>query len=777
MNGFQDRDSVHQVVFRWDGNHGRQGTGMNAVAHSCPAGRAEELGRDLGPLLWVSGAAAARPSVVRTLSRDGDVMLVQRWPTTDRAGRPSTVSHVLVGSPAVLKTRQCLGLAWGGWRKQEKAEGESGSLPEIDCRRLDELARTRLPDMLDGLHTVEHALILVTAELLRDPAQRVSLLLEEKPPRDWPDPDGVPLVYLGLFLIFGSWLRHEWTFATYDTVDTHPLRLMSVPRWEPDTGGSGPLARVMGRRPARPGLEHRAAQRLVHHVLAHRRAPAGVPHLVGDLADGAALDWERRRARLQDILATGRPTGYGAAAPSSRPAGGGQAPDRDRDPARDGDRDLDVGPDLDRDQDRDRALDRDPDLEPDRDRDRDLDRSAEPRRYGGQERAPEQGQGHDHEQGQGQLRATAGPELRSEPAAAPPQARTYQPPAHEPVQETAQGPAHESGYETGWETPHKPGYEPRRPGSVAPQGPAPGSGLPRTGPSGPTGLSGPSGPTGLSAPSGPGGPGGPGGPSGPTVQAGPNGTTARDPYALQRQLREYRRGDHMLRGRLMAQLAEQSDVFLLGELRSGQLSQDSLDLVLSELGRSDRDKVRDPEMRHALCAQMLGNDLYFTPQQLGAEGASRAAMAERAAVLFHWAVAPLARDERYLNELLELQYRMSRDRHPTTGNWLWQTIVEPPDGRVPDLPPALWRQILQDAISRSSRPSAVPPAPVTTPLPSAPAHPQAHTASSASSASSVFTVERPGLGDRFGELLVNPGCVIGTAFGLLVVLIVALFFV
>lgn len=77
---------MHQVVFRWDGNQGRQGTGMKAVAHSCPAERAEELGRELGPLLWVSGTAAARQSVVRTLSRDGDVMLVQRWPTTDRGG-------------------------------------------------------------------------------------------------------------------------------------------------------------------------------------------------------------------------------------------------------------------------------------------------------------------------------------------------------------------------------------------------------------------------------------------------------------------------------------------------------------------------------------------------------------------------------------------------------------------------------------------------------------------------------------------------------------------
>ncbi|MEU5534842.1 hypothetical protein [Streptomyces sp. NPDC020362] len=746
MNGFQDRDSVHQVVFRWDGNHGRQGTGMNAVAHSCPAERAEELGRDLGSLLWVSGAAAARPSVVRTLSRDGDVMLVQRWPTTDRAGRPSTVSHVLVGSPAVLKTRQCLGLAWGGWRRQDRAERDSGRLSELDCRKLDDLARTRLPDMLELLPTVQHALILATAELLRDPAQRVSLLLEDKTPRDWPDPDGVPLVYLGLFLLFGSWLRHEWTFATYDTVDTHPLRLMSVPRWEPDTGGSGPLARVMGRRVSRPGLEHAAAQRLVDYLLAHRQAPPGVPHLVEDLAGGAALDWERRRARLRDILATDRPAGHRAAAPASRAAGGSPAPDRDRDPDRDGDlaRDRDLDLDLDLDPGRDPDLDRDRDPDLDRERDRDLDRSAEQGRYGGQARAREQ------EREQGQAGATVGPEPRPEAATAPPPSQTWQPPVHGPAQGAAQGQAHGTGYGTGYEPAHKPGYEP---GPGAPQGSAPGSGLPRTGPAGPTVQTGPAGPTVHAGP------------------AGPNVPAARDPYALQRELREHHRGDHMRRSLLMAQLAEQPDAFLLGELRSGQLPQDSLDLVLSELGKSGRVKVRDRDMQHALCAEVLSKDLYFTPQKPGTEHASRAAMSERAAVLFHWAVAPLARDERYLNELLELQYRMSRDRHPTTGNWLWRTIVEPPNGQVPDLPPALWRQILQDAISRSSNPPTVPPAPVTVPMPTAPPQPRGHTGSS------VFTAERSGLTARIGELMVKPGCFIGTAVGVLVVLIVALFVV
>ncbi|MFD5762822.1 hypothetical protein ACFWIZ_48780 [Streptomyces sp. NPDC127044] len=310
--------SVHQVVFRWDGNQGRQGTGMKAVAHSCPAERAEELGRELGPLLWVSGTAAARQSVVRTLSRDGDVMLVQRWPTTDRGGRPSTISHVLIGDPGTLKIRQCLGLSYGGWGGRESAEQASGRLRVIECAQLDAMARKRLPAMLELLPAVKHALILVAAEWLRDPAQRVSLLAEEKGQPGWPEQDTVPVAYLGLFLLFGRWLGQEWTFATHDTVDTHQLRLTCVPHWEPDAGGAGPLARVTGRR-VTPRFEHKAAARLVDHLLdrlrAHPDATAGVPQLVEELAGGAGLEWARRRVLLHEILSTDRRTGTRTDAP------------------------------------------------------------------------------------------------------------------------------------------------------------------------------------------------------------------------------------------------------------------------------------------------------------------------------------------------------------------------------------------------------------------------------------------------------------------------------
>lgn len=588
MNDFQDRDSVHQIVFRWDGNHGRQGTGMNAVAHSCDAGRAEELGRELGPLLWVSGAAAARPSVVRTLSRDGDVLLVQRWPTTDRGGRPSTVSHVLVGDRGTLQPGRCLGLAYnGGWRKQERAEQESGRLAKFDLTDLHDLARGRLPGMVERLPEVERALILAGAELLRDPRQRVSLLLEEKAPENWPDPAKVPLVYLGLFLIFGSWLDEEWTFATYDTVDSHPLRLMSVPRWEPDSGGPGPLARVMGRRPPAFEFEHKAAAQLVAHLFAHPQAAPGVPQLVEALPDGAALDWEHRRDRLRKIL----------------------GPDRQE-----------------RGRSRERAGERE------------LDRAG----------APSQ--------------ATAAPE-------------TY---------------------------PTAPYEDPY--------------GQPYTHPN-------------------------------PTT-----GPTGYDTYALHQDLRDNRHGDGMRRSLLMARLSEQPDEVLLEELSSGELPPDSLDLVLGELGKPDRVQVRHPDMQHALCAEVLRNGLYFRPQGM--------AMADRAADLFSWAVAPVARDRRHLAQLGEVLHLMSRSTHPTAFNWLRQSIIEPANGQVPDLPPELWRELLRDALNRNGRHPTTPPPPRPAQAPTAPTpHPP------------DLTSDPMGFTARLSDMINKPGCFLGSILVLGVVLV------
>jgi len=143
-----------------------------------------------------------------------------------------------------------------------------------------------------------------------------------------------------------------------------------------------------------------------------------------------------------------------------------------------------------------------------------------------------------------------------------------------------------------------------------------------------------------------------------------------------------------------------------------------MELLLDVLGEPYRVQGRPLEMRHALCAEVLHNDLYLTPHGPGVDGRSGADRASRAAHLFTWAVAPLARDERHQRPLQEFLYRMSRDPRPTTGNWLRQSIIEPPNGQVPDLPPVVWSQLLANALLRIDKlPHSAPPAPQALPAP------------------------------------------------------------
>ncbi|MFE0804403.1 hypothetical protein [Streptomyces sp. NPDC058812] len=635
-------DSVQQVVFRWDGNHGRQGTGMNAVARSCTVERAEELGRELGPLLWVSGAAASRPSTVRALSRDGDVMLVRRWPTTDPGGRPSTVSHVLVGRPGTLKTRQCLALAYAGWGTRKAAQTASGRQEEVDCADLDRVARKRLPEMLERLPTVRDTLAVVTAEWLRDPAQRVSLRTEpgERRPGH-PDRDEAALVYLGLFLLFGPWLGREWTFATYDAVDTHPLRLMSVPRWEPDTGGSGPLARVTGRPVSGPGVEHLVADRLVDQLLAHPdpEASAGVPQLVDAFADGATWDWTRRSARLREILGADR---TGTRPPNPSPA----------------------HPDL-----------------------------AAPTPTPTPAPMPESDQERD-----------AAP-LAPTPYSGPPYTDPH--PAPSPTRYPNPNP-------NPYPTPHDHGRD-----HIHDRGRI----------------------------------------QGPDRTPGPPSAPDREMYALRRELREAQHKEPLRREVLRTELRALPDEFLLEELRSEDLPPDSVDLLLDELSAPHRIRTREDATRHALCELVLRRNLYWPPYGQPGGPVSRTALADRAAGLFTWAVAPLARDERYLPDLRELLHRMLRDPSPTAGNWLHKAIVAPANGQAPDLPPVLWQQIVGDALRRNGGPAALPP-PATAAAPAPTLR-----------APSAPTPERPDFTARLTEQMNKPGCVMGVGAALIVVLL------
>lgn len=184
---------LDQVVFRWDGNQGRSSTGMAAVAHSCSAERAESLRRELGPLLWVPGPGPApRASSVRVSSRAVGTVLLQRWPTLDRGGRPSTACHAVFGDADTLTPLRCLGLGGNAWSDRAVAETAAGGLPMLDGARLRATAAERLRRMFDELPVVKEPLTVVTAEWLRDPSRRLSLLAEEHELPGWPRLNSAP---------------------------------------------------------------------------------------------------------------------------------------------------------------------------------------------------------------------------------------------------------------------------------------------------------------------------------------------------------------------------------------------------------------------------------------------------------------------------------------------------------------------------------------------------------------------------------------------------------
>ncbi|MFE6768085.1 hypothetical protein ACFVFD_03810 [Streptomyces fimicarius] len=534
---------LDQVVFRWDGNQGRSSTGMAAVAHSCSAERAEALRRELGPLLWVPGPGPEpRPSSVRVPSRTGGTVLLQRWPTLDRGGRPSTACHAVFGDPDTLTPLRCLGLNGNAWSDRAVAKTVSGALPPLDGAELRATAAERLRAMSDQLPTVKKPLMVVTAEWLRDPSRRLSLLAEEHELPGWPRRNAAPLLYLGLLSVFGDWFGTEWSYTTYDTVDTHPLRLTCVPRWTSQAAGARSLARIRLRLPAERDVEMAAAKELVEYVLDRPDAPPGVPHLTGELLSGARMSGPERREALRRMLNTRH-------APARTPAPVYEDKYEDRY--------------EDRYEREDRAAPRDIDH-------------------------------HQQERHQQELLLL-----------------------HDEL--------------------------------LAHQGP----------------------------------------------------DTARS-------------------ARLAARLQNLRDSQLLPLLRSERLPWASRELVLAELGHSDRLRTRDPETEHALCTEVLRHNLYFRPARPEPGSPPTAEMRERAADLFSWAVAPLVRDPHQAPDLRPLFNIFLKDGRGNGMEWLRRVLVTPPGGRAPDLPPELWQQIVTDLLTHLT--PALAPKPVTAPAP-APAQP------------------------------------------------------
>ncbi|MFG2948075.1 hypothetical protein [Streptomyces adustus] len=216
---------LDQIVFRWEGNRDRNGTGITAVAYSCAGERAEELREELAPLLRVEGSE--RPSQVRQISRSGDVVVINRRSGPDAHGRTSTESHALVGGRNVLKPRFCLtlgelpvpaaGLAGGRGLRQAAPDAFSETVVR-EWRRFS--AR---------VDTVARPLAVVTAQLLRTPQHLMSVRI---PDFSAAGANETPLLVWGLCGIFGDWLGQDyWTYATCDTSDTHGLRVVGVPAW------------------------------------------------------------------------------------------------------------------------------------------------------------------------------------------------------------------------------------------------------------------------------------------------------------------------------------------------------------------------------------------------------------------------------------------------------------------------------------------------------------------------------------------------------------------
>ncbi|MFB7369323.1 hypothetical protein ACFC0D_05720 [Streptomyces sp. NPDC056222] len=248
----RSENEVDQIVFRWDSENVSGSTGFGPVAWSAPHEEVETLFGIFGALLRASGEET-RPALLRLHQRAG-VLLIRRTPWTDPGGRSSVICHALVGSAELLDPATCLGLHGWNWEGAALPLAEvRGPLPVVPARALE---RASGPI---ALQEVESELVGTTAELLRNPKARFTLLDERG--------DTACPVLWGLHGMFGGLLPdRRWTFASHDTVELPALRFVFVGKW------AGAASRNTDRRRVDPRerLGDRAeeiATRLVHHHL------------------------------------------------------------------------------------------------------------------------------------------------------------------------------------------------------------------------------------------------------------------------------------------------------------------------------------------------------------------------------------------------------------------------------------------------------------------------------------------------------------------------------
>ncbi|MEU3617294.1 hypothetical protein ABZ725_34050 [Streptomyces sp. NPDC006872] len=331
---------VDQMVFRWAGNRGAtRGAGITAVAYSCDERTARDLVEQRGSVLRVKGGGG-RTSVVRLIHGDRAVLL-RRMPDTDGISRDNTVCHALMAPAATLTARLCLALGSGPWKEDGWLDEARGTIPRMDLKAVQELADKRQGPLKDGVLFIQEPLVRLVAELLRTPAGRVSALVGElesaaeaargeRADTDEAPPDPALSALWALCDIFGNWLGNDgWTYATYDTSDAHPHRVVFVPDWRRSHTQDNDLRRIKLTDPGRDRAVDLADMLVTHYRNwlttrsqdEYRRPLQRVPDAASlpeedryDVIDGA-LTGRLRHPRLHP-----RPPAPQAVAPAIAPA-------------------------------------------------------------------------------------------------------------------------------------------------------------------------------------------------------------------------------------------------------------------------------------------------------------------------------------------------------------------------------------------------------------------------------------------------------------------------
>ncbi|BAJ32785.1 MULTISPECIES: hypothetical protein [Kitasatospora] len=324
MNTTGPSEYVDQVVFRWQGNQGRRSSGLAPAAWSCPPEVADDLARELAPLLRVDNAE--RPGLVRTFTKRDETVVIRRWPTWDAAGRPNTACHLLLGTPHSLTARTALALHDWPISTRQFAEQATGTCEPVGTARLRDLSERAWADGPERIAEVRDALTVATAALLRRPGSRLSLRVDALP--GWPDRNPSAAAIRGLYEIFGRrWLPQPWTFATYDVTDRHDLTVTWVDDWTTDSGPQHERSRIDPRR-AEHDEAHELAARLVERLLnrpAH--GSSGLPELTAPALRNAAGRPPEERLRLLARALRGTPPPHPR--PRHSPADGDHRDHRD----------------------------------------------------------------------------------------------------------------------------------------------------------------------------------------------------------------------------------------------------------------------------------------------------------------------------------------------------------------------------------------------------------------------------------------------------------------